>query len=98
MTLHKAQGRTLDSIILCLSKHPGKPISYQGLFVAMSRVKKGGDIRLLLKEKDHNNNDIQYITELRQPECIKQFFNCFQTSGVKFNPKIAYRMFSRQRP
>ena len=96
MTLHKAQGRTLDSIILCLSKHPKKPITYQGLFVAMSRVKKGGDIRLLLKDKNHNNNNIQYINELRQPECIKDFFNCFRSPGEKFKPNIAANTCDKQ--
>ena len=53
MTIHKAQGRTLISVILALSERPTHKtqIDYCEFFVALSRVKESEDIRYILPQK-----------------------------------------------
>ena len=47
ITIHKAQGRTIQKVILCLSKRESANMNpkYAALYVALSRVKNKNDIR-----------------------------------------------------
>jgi len=49
MTVHKAQGRTMKKVVIALTSRPlhYNQLEYASVFVGMSRVKKGSDIRLL---------------------------------------------------
>lgn len=49
MTVHKAQGRTLEKVVIDLTDHPTHyaRMKFAAVFVALSRVRRGSDIRLL---------------------------------------------------
>ena len=48
ITFHKLQGQTEDKLILLLGQRPGtyvKNISYEGLYVGLTRVQYGDNLR-----------------------------------------------------
>ena len=65
-------------IILSLSEHPNSftRISWEGLYVALSRVKFKGDVRLLLKGGDRSTMD--YIENLAKNARVQTFFNGYE--------------------
>ena len=92
MTLHKAQGRTLKAVILALSERPIHQcqVDFCGFFVAMSRVKQSEDIRFLLKNPRDYTDSLLYLTHLKQPESIQQYFNGFCYIGSSWDADLAY--------
>ena len=91
MTLHKAQGRTLPAVILALSHRPmpSAQMTFEGIFVALSRVKSADDIRILLS----NPNDytsLRYITQLNASTHIQEFFAGFSENHNKWDRIKAY--------
>ena len=68
------KGRTIRKVILSISEHPHQFVrmSWEGLYVALSRVKFKDDIRLLLRNGDRST--MEYIKELRKNDYIKSFF------------------------
>jgi hypothetical protein len=47
ITFHKCQGRTISKVILDLNRQPGQGnVQYSSLYVGLSRVRSGSDIRL----------------------------------------------------
>lgn len=91
LTLHKAQGRTLLRVILALSSRPVQfsQIGYAGLFVAMSRVRRAEDIRLLLTDPS-NYKPLEYITLLKPPDHIQHYFAGFSEVGSSWSAERAY--------
>ena len=70
ITVNKAQGQTMDKVILALSYRPLSAMmqfSYSGLYVALSRVRKSSDIRLLLPGNTHTEqfSGLLYLTDLK---------------------------------
>ena len=65
-------------IILSLSEYPNSftVISWEGWYVALSRVKFIGDIRLLLKGGDRFTMD--YIENLAKNAHIQSFFDGYE--------------------
>ena len=57
MTVDKAQGQTIERVIVALSKRKLgiTDFQYVCLYVAMSRVKMGQHLRILLTEKENKN-------------------------------------------
>jgi ATP-dependent exoDNAse (exonuclease V) alpha subunit len=48
ITLHKLQGKTMPKLIIELNERPFPPsITYNGLLVALSRVTKRSDLRIM---------------------------------------------------
>ena len=85
MTVHKAQGRTLRTVILALS-HRGfdskKLISFESIYVAMSRVRSHNDIRLLFHETNEKAifnriAEIGYLTDLKPCKYTQAYYNGF---------------------
>jgi hypothetical protein len=74
-TVHKSQGRTMDAVILALShrKLAICNLRYEALYVAMSRVRKAADIRLLLHGEDPWQS-VSYISTLQPPPSLAAFF------------------------
>ena len=83
VTVHKAQGMTLDNVILSLGMRPEKQMNldYESLYVAFSRVKHKQDIRVLLPQK----NDwisTTYIMSLEPDRHTRSFFAGFNKKGA----------------
>jgi hypothetical protein len=82
-TIHKAQGRTLSHVIIALSRRSNRDdktyildMSYESVYVAMTRVEKASNIRLLLHGNNNNSriNSMLYLTELAPNPNVKAFF------------------------
>ena len=93
ITVHKAQGRTIKKVILCLSDRKMKTsnMSYASLYVAMSRVKSKNDIRLFLHSKQNRVDweSISYVATLTPCKAIASFFEGFKNDNKSWDPKIA---------
>ena len=65
-------------IILSLSEHPNSftRISWEGLYVVLSRVSFKGDIHLLLKGGDRSTMD--YIENLAENACVQTFLDGYE--------------------
>ena len=59
---------------MSLSEHPHhfNRISWEGLYVALSRVKLRDDVRLLLRNGDLST--MKYISDLKKKPLVKAFF------------------------
>ena len=94
ITIHKAQGQTLRNVILALS-HRGVPkanMSYASLYVAMSRVHAGKDIRLLLRPSKYSDDvwgSLEYISTLEPDMCIRAFFAGFAKNRYQWDSTAA---------
>ena len=90
MTLHKAQGRTLDQVILAFGDRPTHEcqMDFSGIYVGFSRVRKSGDIRYLLPGGDYSK--LQYITQLKPDPTTKTFFSGFRGPLAQWDPLLAY--------
>ena len=75
------QGRTIKKVILCLSEHPFQlnKIKWEGLYVALSRVRLKEDIRLLLRNRDRST--MEYITDLKKNRLVKCFFKGYTATS-----------------
>ena len=93
VTIHKAQGRTIRRVILSISEHPVNfnKMTWEGLYVALSRVKLRDHIRLLLRNGDRTTMD--YIGNLKKNEYTKCYFEgytqCMGDHGVSAHPTSA---------
>ena len=78
--IHK--GRTIQKVILSISEHPFQftRLRWEGLYVALSRVRKKDDIRLLLRFNDRSTMD--YIINLEKNHFIKCFFDGYKTDNA----------------
>ena len=79
MTVHKAQGRTLSKVILCLAERPLKltQMGIQSLYVSLSRVKFASDIRILYHNSMQNTTELEYIAYLESHKIVQSFFAGF---------------------
>lgn len=82
ITVHKAEGRTMEKVILALSYRSGDKcnMTYAAIYVALSRVCKRDDIRLLLSGK--NNRDkwasVQYVSTMKPDPTVSAFLAGFK--------------------
>jgi len=79
MTVHKAQGRTIRRLILSLSCHPCGTLrlSWEALYVALSRVRRRDDIRILLKQ-GMDRKDLDYVSALKKDKYVGYYFSGFR--------------------
>ena len=92
VTIYKVQGRTIYKIIVALSKHTEEKLRFifEGVYTALSRIRKSEDMRLLLTNKDWNTLD--YIALLEKDPDITQFFKGYPDSPntfVRWDPGLA---------
>ena len=90
MTVHKAEGRTMERVILCLSHHGEAKTNWdrRGIYVAFSRVQRACDIRLLLHGRTSMEKwmSISYIVDLYKDCTAKSFFAGYgRKSGAPHN-------------
>jgi hypothetical protein len=85
ITIHKAQGRTINKVILAISQRLVAKcnMSYASLYVALSRVKRATDIRLLLH--GYSWDSVKYVSTLEPDKCIKAFFAGFKRDASQWN-------------
>jgi len=91
MTIHKAQGRTLQQVILALSCHPNKILhmTFASIYIAFSRVKDPNDIRLLFSFLQPggypNYNELQYIMQLKPNKYTQAYYAGFVNNRGHWN-------------
>ena len=107
MTVHKAQGRTIDRVVLDLTDHPSHcgRMEFAAIFVALSRVCKGEHIRLLGRTRKHHCTPevivapYMYLTKLKRCRHAVAFLHGY--SGVDaspWNPHLAMQFTSTSNP
>jgi len=85
ITFWKIQGRTIPKIILALNKRPFKPhITYTMLLVALSRVSKGDDIRILPLQEE---NGLDYLMKLKYDEDLEIWMEGFDPNTRRWDSK-----------
>jgi hypothetical protein len=103
ITVNKSQGRTIGYVIIALSYNPaqGCNMGLQEIYVALSRVRFRGNIRLLLKgaTQAEKRFSLAYINNLRPDITVDCFFAGFQNHDSKpwtevvWNESAAYANF-----
>jgi hypothetical protein len=103
ITVNKSQGRTIGHVILALSYNPaqGCNMGLQEIYVALSRVRVKGNIRLLLKGATpaEKRFSLAYINNIRPDITVDCFFAGFQNDGskpwteVEWDESVAYAKF-----
>ena len=98
MTIHKAQGRTLNKIILCLTSRPEAllQMTLASLYVALSRVKHHNDIRILYHSLQQNTVEIEYLSFLNANNNIHCYYNGFQ-QDTPWNGQLAYETYRQSK-
>jgi hypothetical protein len=77
MTVNKAQGQTMSKVVLALAKRPSamaqSDLSFEGLYVALTRVKNANDLRIMLPDNPFAR-DLSYIDNLKPLSHVQSFF------------------------
>ncbi len=86
MTIHKAQGRTIPSVVLALADRHNHTfqMKYAAIYVALSRVKQSGDLRILFHDTDNDARDhsLKYITNLKHSVHVLNYYAGFRPPGL----------------
>ena len=79
ITVHKAQGRTIDNVILALSKQPYMPLTMSSVYVSLSRVKSKENIRIFVlgNDKPAKILSLHWLESLKQDTTVDAFFAGF---------------------
>jgi hypothetical protein len=109
-TVHKAEGRTMEKVILALSHRHGDhcDMSYAAIYVALSRVRKKDDIRLLLSGATPSQQwaSVQYINNLKPDASVAAFLAGFEREdggasedwiNNQWNEEKSFRLYQRVR-
>lgn len=94
MTIHKAQGRTLSAVILCLSKRLNaiNQMTFNSIYVALSRVKSRHDIQILIHGQLYNPEEFSYLFDMKKPASIDSFMHGFLRDQT-WDGQMAYQHF-----
>ena len=82
VTVHKMQGQTKELLIIDLNHRPSptlQQIIFQGLYVALSRVKKSSNIRIMPL---HNPDSLEYLYSLNLPPFLNEWLSGFDCNGI----------------
>lgn len=82
ITVHKTQGQTKDLLIIDLNHRPAptlQQINFQGLYVALSRVRKGCNIKIMPL---HNPASLEYLYSLKLPDHLNEWLAGFDSNGI----------------
>jgi len=93
MTIHKAQGRTLEKVILALSKQNKGSLnfSFEAIYVALSRVKCQDDVRCLVhgRQADSFATELSHITKLKADPFVRCYLDSFdERSSGRINETL----------
>ena len=66
VTVEKAQGRTINKVVVCLSKRGNNVLEMDinSIFVALSRVRRRDDLRLLIHSNESKDMQFEYLQDL----------------------------------
>ena len=81
VTPFKVQGQTTPRLILDLRHKKGKSLknlSFEDIYVAISRVEKTDHLRIIMS----NDDKTDHITRLRRPIHFSRWMNCYTPDGV----------------
>ena len=78
VTFHRLQALTLPCLIIELNASPMKALTLASVYVALSRVRRGEDLRILGFQ---TLEDAQALYAMRQPQALRDFF--FRTTGLQ---------------
>ena len=80
VTVDKAQGRTLNKVVACLSKRYDNlyEMDINSIFVALSRVRKRSDLRLLIHSGSSAKHQLEYIESLTHDKEYFDYMNGFE--------------------
>jgi hypothetical protein len=98
ITVHKSQGRTLGKVILALSQKNGMQcnMTYASIYVALSRVKKKSDIRLLLTgRRGVERLTLCYLRTLKPDTSIQAYFEGYKANAAQWNEFAAYKKYEK---
>jgi hypothetical protein len=102
MTIHKAQGRTIPKVILALESRPSYNLQmeFPAIFVAMSRVKKGDDMRILYTFDSHSSFEdaFSYLTKLKPNMAVSLFYSGYLNDNGPWHPQLALHNAAPQMP
>jgi hypothetical protein len=75
ITFHKIQGQTCDKLIVDLNERPFQPqVSFATFYVAISRVRRSSDLRLLPL---HGNRNLNHLLALRAPKQLHKWLAAY---------------------
>ena len=78
--VHKVQGQTCDRLIIDLNPRPFIPkINFHGLYVALSRVKLGRNLRIL--QLHQTTRDLSYLLKLEPSKFLNEWLAGFNNNG-----------------
>ena len=84
VTIYKAQGRTIRRLIIFVKQHPIPllKMSWEGLYVALSRVKYRDHIRLAINRDtlEKEKKAMEYMVDLKKNKYTDSFFCGFEQS------------------
>jgi hypothetical protein len=93
MTIHKAQGRTIPKVILALESRPSYNLQmeFPAIFVAMSRVKKGDDMRVLhsFDSRSSFEDAFSYLTKLKPNRSVSLFYSGYINDNGPWQRQLA---------
>ena len=82
LTVHKVQGKTMNYEMLAISSRPNRQLqmSYESIYVALSRVRSSEHLRLIL----HGNEkaSLDYCTKLKPNVHTVRFLKGYSTEGI----------------
>jgi hypothetical protein len=84
ITAHKAQGRTIDKVIIAIEESCGGScynFGFHTLFVAISRARRRDDVRLLFHGKPELQQ-LMHLERLRPAATVLQFLEGFRATGT----------------
>jgi hypothetical protein len=102
ITVDKAQGQTIERVIVALSARKGKfcNMDYEAVYVSHSRVQQTDHLRLLLSGDSvaKQMSSLTYISTLRPQKSIKAFFSGYSEDRANWksnswNEKKAYNVY-----
>jgi ATP-dependent exoDNAse (exonuclease V) alpha subunit len=95
MTIHKAQGRNMPKVILALESRPSYNLQmeFPAIFVAMSRVKKGDDMRVLhgFDSRSSFEDAFSYLTKLKPNKSVSLFYSGYINDNGPWQRQLAFQ-------
>jgi hypothetical protein len=86
-TFHKVQGQTLRRVIMFLHERPTKQLAkliWESLYVAMTRVKSGDDMRVCYRGSDAefpSTEGLKHLKKLKRPELYDAWLAAYDKNG-----------------
>lgn len=90
MTVDKAQGRTINKVVACLSCRGNSVIDMDinSIFVSLSRVRKREDLRLLIHNDSKKKEELEYISAVPKDKSYFSYLKGFKDTKSRNKPKL----------